>query len=72
MYVWFKINYFASDVGDTVGIKMKIVSCIYIIHIVAHEEIKMFALLAQLYPEDFVDFFIRNYFQFLDHIFHKW
>ena len=32
----------------------------------------MFALLSQLYPQDFVDFFIRNYFQFLNDVFHKW
>ena len=33
---------------------------------------EMFAILPQIYPKDFVDFFIRNYFQFLDDIFHKW
>ena len=32
----------------------------------------MFALLSQLYPQDFVNFFICNYFQFFDDIFHKW
>ena len=32
----------------------------------------MFALLPRLYPQDFVDFFIRNYFRFLDDVFHKW
>ena len=32
----------------------------------------MFALLPQLYRHDFVDFFIRNYFRFLDDVFHKW
>ena len=31
----------------------------------------MFALLPQLYPQDFGAFFIRNYFQFLDKVFHK-
>ena len=25
-----------------------------------------------MYPQDFVDFFIRNNFQFLDDVFHKW
>ena len=29
----------------------------------------MFTLLPQLYPQDFVDFFIRN--QFLEDVFHK-
>ena len=40
--------------------------------VAAYEEIKMFALLPQLYPEDFVDFYIRNYFWILDNVFHKW
>ena len=40
--------------------------------IVAYEEVKMFALLPQLYPRDFADFFIRNYVRFLDGVFHKW
>ena len=40
--------------------------------VVAYKEVKMFALLLQLYSQDFVDFFIRNYFRFLDDVFHKW
>ena len=39
--------------------------------VAVYKEVKMFALLLQLYPQDFVDFFIRNYFRFLD-IFYKW
>ena len=38
----------------------------------ACQEVKMFALLPQLYPEDFVDVFIRNYFRFSDDVFHRW
>ena len=40
--------------------------------VVAYKEIKLFALLTQIYPQDFVDFVLRNYFRFLDDIFHKW
>ena len=40
--------------------------------VVAYKEIKLFALLLQIYPQDFVDFLLRNYFRFLDDIFHKW
>ena len=29
-------------------------------------------LLPQLYPQNFVDFFICNYFRFLDDVFQKW
>ena len=39
--------------------------------VVAYEEVQVFALLPQLYPKDFFDFFVRNYFRFLDNIFPK-
>ena len=39
--------------------------------VVAYEKINMFALLPRLYSKDFVDFFICNYFRFLDDAFHK-
>ena len=39
---------------------------------VASLEEKMFSILAQIYPKDFVNFFIYNYFQFLDNVFRKW
>ena len=32
----------------------------------------MFAALPQIYPKDFADFFIGNYFRFLVDVFHKW
>ena len=40
--------------------------------VVAYKEIKLFALLAQIYPQDFVHILLLNYFRFLDDIFHKW
>ena len=40
--------------------------------VVADKEVQMFALLPQLYPQVFIDFFIYNYFQLLDNAFHKW
>ena len=39
--------------------------------VVAYEEVKMFALLPQLYPQDFVYSFIRYCFRFLEDVFHK-
>ena len=39
---------------------------------VAYLEVKMFAILPTLYPRDFVDFIIRNYFRLLDDIIHAW
>ena len=35
-------------------------------------EEKIFAILPQIYPKDFADFIIRNYFRYLDDVFHKW
>ena len=40
--------------------------------VVAYQEVKLFDILPQLFPRDFVDFIIRNYFRFLDDVFHKW
>ena len=39
---------------------------------VAYFEVKMFALLPQIYPRDFADYFVCNYFRFLDDIFYTW
>ena len=38
---------------------------------VTYEEVKTFALLPQLQPRDFFEFFIRNCFRFLDDVLHK-
>ena len=40
--------------------------------VVAYKEMKLFALLPQVCPQDFIDFLLRNYFRFLDDIFYKW
>ena len=40
--------------------------------VVAYLEVQIFARLPDIFPLDFVDFFIRNYFRFLDDLFHKW
>ena len=40
--------------------------------VVAYGKIKMFALLPQFYSQDFVDCFIRNFFQVFNDVFQKW
>ena len=40
--------------------------------VVAFLEVKLFRLLPQLYPKDFVDFLMRAFFRFLDDLIHKW
>ena len=40
--------------------------------VVGYKEIKLFALLPQVYPQNFVDFLLQNCFRFSDDIFHKW
>ena len=37
-----------------------------------YKEKTLYALLPQIYPQDFVGFLLRNYFRFLEDIFHKW
>ena len=39
---------------------------------VPYKKIKIFALLPQIYSQDFVDYFLRNYFRFLDDILYNW
>ena len=51
------------------GIKFAVVGSNFV---VACKEIKLFALLPEVFPQDFFDFLSRNYFRFLDDIFHKW
>ena len=55
-------------IASAMGIKFPVVGSNLV---VTYKEAKMFALPQQLYPQDFVDFFIRNYFQFLHDVFHK-
>ena len=60
-------NYFCHQInGTAVGTIFAVVGSN--LTVVYFEE-KMFALLPQIYPKDFVDFFLRNYFQFLDDVF---
>ena len=40
--------------------------------VVGFLEVKMFRLLPQIYPRDFVDFIIRSFFRFLDDLIHEW
>ena len=61
--------FFQQIKGFAMGTKAAVV-CANLI--VAYLEEKMFSLLPSLYPDDIVDFIIRNYFRFLDDIFYKW
>ena len=40
--------------------------------VVAFLEKRMFSILPQVFPRDFVDFFIRNYFRYIDDVIHQW
>ena len=67
-YSYINGNYIHQIKGTAMGTKFAVVGSNLV---VAFEEIKMFALIPQLYQQDFVDFLIHNYFRFLDNIFHK-
>ena len=68
-YFYINGTYIHQIKGITMGTKFGVVGSNLV---VAYEEIKIFGLLPQLYPQDFVNFFIRNYFRLLDDVFHKW
>ena len=68
-YSYINKSFFHQIKGTAMGTKFAVVGSILV---EAYKEIKLFALLPQVYPQDFVDFLLRNYFRFLDDIFHKW
>ena len=68
-YFYINKNFFHQIKGTAMGIIFAVVGSNLT---VAYFEVKMFALLPQIYPRDFVDYFVRNYFRFLDDIFHTW
>ena len=70
-YNYFYINnYFYHQIkGNAMGTIFSIVGSNIM---VAYFEEKMFAILPRIYPKDFfADFFICNYFRFLDDVVHK-
>ena len=68
-YFYINKSFFHQIKGTAMGTKFAVVGSNLV---VAYKEIKLFALLPQVYPQDFVDFLLRNYVRFLDDIFHKW
>ena len=60
---YFCINgiYIHQIKGTAMGTKFVVIGSNLV---VTYEEVKMFELLLQLYSQDFVDFFIRNYVRF--------
>ena len=68
-YFYINKNFFHQIKGTAMGTIFAVVGSNYS---VAYFEVKMFALLPQIYTRDFVDYFVRNYFRFLDDIFHTW
>ena len=71
-----KLNYFYIDKNFFHLIKVTAMETIFAVVgsnlTIAYFEVKMFALLPQIYPRDFVDYFVRNYVRFFDDIFHTW
>ena len=68
-YFYINKNFFHQIKGTAMGTIFAVVGSNLT---VAYFEVKMFALLPQIYPRDFVDYFARNYVRFLDDIFHTW
>ena len=68
-YFYFNGKYIHQIKGTAMGTTFAVVGSNLVIGFL---EVKMFVKLPDLYPRDFVDIFIRNYFRFLDDLFHKW
>ena len=68
-YFYINKNFFHQIKGMAMGKNFAVVGSN---STVVYFEFKMFALLPQIYLRDFVDYFVRNYFRFLDDIFHTW
>ena len=68
-YFYINKSFFHQIKGTAMGTKFAMVGSNLD---VAYKETKLFPLLRQVYPQDFVDFLLQNYFRFLDGIFHKW
>ena len=68
-YFYINKNFFHQIKGTAMGTIFAVVGSNLT---VAYFEVKMFAFLPQIYPRDFVDYFVRNYVRFLDNIFHTW
>ena len=68
-YFYVNKNFFHQIKGTAMGIIFAVVGSNLT---VVYFEVNMFALLPQIYPRDFADYFVRNYFRFLDDIFHTW
>ena len=68
-YFYINFIFFHQISGTAIGTPAAV---IYANLAVAYIESKMFEMLPQLYPTDIVEFFMKNYFRFLDDVFYKW
>ena len=68
-YFYINSYYFHQIKGTAMGTVAAVVVANLV---VAFVEVRLFAMLPQIYPRDFVDYIIRNYFRFLDDITLKW
>ena len=68
-YVHIDNTYYHQHKGGAMGAPAMVVGSNLV---VAYLEIRMFERLPEVFPQDFVDFFIRNYFRFIDDVIHKW
>ena len=68
-YAYYDKNYYHQIKGTATGTNFAVVGANLV---VGYKEVHLFVLLPEIYPQDFVDWFIRNYFRFLDDVCHKW
>ena len=68
-YVHIDNKYYHQHKGGAMGAPCMVVGSNLV---VAYLEIRMFERMPEVFPQDFVDFFIRNYFRFIDDVIHMW
>ena len=68
-YAYYDKDFYHQIKGTATGTTFAVVGANLV---VAYKEVQLFVLLPELFPRDFVEWFISNYFRFLDDICHKW
>ena len=68
-YAYFDGRYYHQIKGTATGTTFAVVGANLV---VAYKEVHLFQLIPEIYPREYVEWFISNYFRFLDDVCHKW
>ena len=68
-YAYFDGHYYHQIKGTATGTTFAVVGANLV---VAYKEVHLFQILPEIFPREYVEWFITNYFRFLDDVCHKW